>query len=153
MSSGMVLAQAASVVGTWTLVSAEDVTDNGTAKGEPYGPKPAGFLTYTPDGRVWAIITNDGRKRLSSAWWWSASVEERASAYATFISYAGRYTRTGDTVAHHIEAASFQNWVNTDQTRRILKVEQDQLTLRTETPFERDGVRYTYEELVWQRVK
>jgi hypothetical protein len=56
-------------------------------------------------------------------------------------------------VAHHIEAASFQNWVNTDQTRRILKVEQDQLTLRTETPFERDGVRYTYEELVWQRVK
>ena len=147
------LAQNNNVVGTWKLISAQDIAENGTVDRKPYGPKPTGFLTYTPDGRVSAIITHDGRKPLSGAWRWSGSVQEQADAYATVIAYAGRYTRNGDAVTHHIEASSFQNWVNTAQTRRILKVELDRLTLRTQTPFDRDGVRYAYQELVWQRVK
>lgn len=147
------LAQSDNVVGTWKLISAQDIGVNGTIDREPYGPKPTGFLTYTPDGRVSAIITHDGRKPLSSAWWWSGSMQERAEAFSTVIAYTGRYTRNGDAVTQHIEACSFQNWVNTSQTRRILKVEGDRLTLRTQTPFDREGVRYAYQELVWQRVK
>jgi hypothetical protein len=147
------LAQNDNVVGTWKLISAQDIAENGTNDLKPYGPKPTGFLTYTADGRVSAIITHDGRKPLSSAWWWAGTMQERAESFSTVIAYAGRYTRNGDAVTHHIEACSFPNWVNTSQTRRILKVEGDRLTLRTQTPFDRNGVRYAYEELLWQRVK
>jgi hypothetical protein len=135
-------------------VSASNTTDKGVVKGEVYGPNPVGFLTYTAEGRMNAIITNDGRKPLSANIWWLAPAPERAQAYSTVIAYAGRYTVTGEKVIHHIQASTFPNWANTDQLRLITKLQSDQVTLRTTIPFiGRDGVRYVYQELAWDRVQ
>ena len=57
-------------------------------------------------------------------------MEERAAAFSTVISYAGTYSFNDDKVIHHIEVASIQNAVNTDQVRYI-KLRSDRLTLRT----------------------
>ena len=126
-----------------------------TAKGEvienPYGLNPKGFLTYTGDGRQIGIITNGGREALSVNDHVSAPVEERAEAFATMLSYAGRYTFTGDTVTHHVEAASVQNWVNTDLTR-FVKLEGNRLTLRTTPGDFVGGVQLACEELVWEKM-
>ena len=105
-----------SVVGTWKLVSTTATTEKGDVDTAVLGQHPSGLLTYTADGRVMAIISDDGRKPLSVADRVSAPAEERAQAYATFMAYAGRYTFTCDKVVHHVEIASLQNWVNTDQT-------------------------------------
>src|SRR5271157_2483651 len=73
------------LVGTWKLVSASTTTSTGERSETPYGPTPTGLLTYTPDGRVTAMISHRGRKPLSTL----AKPEEQAEAFKTFLAYAG----------------------------------------------------------------
>jgi hypothetical protein len=137
------------LVGTWKLISATNTTEKGVIE-DAYGENPTGFLTYTPDGRMMAIIAWGGRKPLSAL---PAPIQERADAFSTFIAYAGRYTLSGDRVIHHIEAAWRQDWVNTDQVRFIVKLQDNRLTLRTPLLVRATtGVRQSG-ELVWERMK
>ena len=139
-----------SVVGTWKLVSVTSTTGKGVVDTAALGRSPSGLLTYTPDGRMMAIISDDGRKPLSVADRVSAPAEERAQAYSSFIAYAGRYTYTCDKVVHHIEVASLQNWVNTDQTR-FVTLQGNRLIVRN-TPQLRRAVMVTLES-VWERLR
>lgn len=138
------------LVGTWKLLSASYVMDNGQTNKEPYGVHPTGFITYTADDRMMVLIAFDGRKPLSVNDFITAPAEERAQAFATFGAYAGSYTFTGDRVIHHIEVASLQNWVSTDQVR-LVTLKGDRLSLRTlSSPI--GGVSHTA-ELVFERIK
>ena len=87
-----------SLVGTWKLVSVKATTDKGDVDKAVLGENPSGLLTYTADGRMMAIISDDGRKPLSIADRVAAPAEERAQAYSTFMAYAGRYTFSRDKV-------------------------------------------------------
>jgi hypothetical protein len=139
-----------SVVGTWKLVSVSSTTDKDETNKAALGQHPSGLLTYTADGRMMAIISDDGRKPLSIPDRVAAPAEERAQAYSTFMAYAGRYTFTCDKVVHHVEVASLQNWVNTDQTRFVTVVD-NRLHVRN-APQLRNGVMVTLES-VWERAK
>ena len=138
------------LVGTWKLISAIDTTEKGEAK-SAFGQNPVGFLTYTADGRMMAIIAHGPRKLLSVPDYTAAPAEERAEAFATFAAYAGRYTLNGDKVVHHVEISSVQNRVGTDLTRSIVALQGDRLVLRT-PPFLKGGVMVTT-ELIWERLK
>jgi hypothetical protein len=139
-----------SLIGTWKLLSASYLMDNGQINKEPYGLHPTGFVTYTADDRVTVTIAFDGRKPLSVNDPITAPIGERAQAFATFFAYAGRYTFAGDRVIHHIEVASIQNWVNADQVR-LVTLKGDRLSLRTlSSPI--GGVSHTA-ELVFERIK
>ncbi|WP_213285197.1 lipocalin-like domain-containing protein [Bradyrhizobium sp. sGM-13] len=116
----------------------------------PYGPTPSGLITYTSDGRVMAIICHSDRKPLASGDRISASVDERAEAFATSFSYAGRYSLGDDKITHRVEIASVQNWVNTDLVR-LVRLEGNRLTLTTPPISVAGEIRTT--ELVWERVK
>jgi hypothetical protein len=140
----------ADLVGTWKLISATDTTDKGQVIKDAYGINPTGFLTYTAEGRMMAIITDGGRKPLSVLDRVSAPTSERAMAFATLVAYGGRYTVSGDKVVHHVEVSGMQNIVNTDLVRTIVKLEGKRATLRT-PPFLRGGAQIT-EELVWERI-
>jgi hypothetical protein len=130
------------------------VTDEGIVKDEAYGRNPIGFLTYTPEGRMSAVITNGGRKPLSNSRWYLAPIDERAEAYATSFAYAGTFILKGNNVTHHVEACTFPNYVNADLVRIIARLQGDRVTLRTTTRFlGRDGMQYAYQELTWDRVK
>jgi Lipocalin-like domain len=137
------------LVGTWKLVSASSSTAGGERNDAPFGLSPAGFLTYTQDGRVAAMISYGGRKRLSSSDSLSAPVDEQAEAFRTFIAYAGRYGLDGDKVIHHVEISSIQDWVNTDLIRSI-RFEGERIVLAT--PPSLDGGKIQTFELVWQRL-
>src|SRR5260370_23614461 len=102
------------ILGTWRLVSASSSTDSGERNDTPFGPSPKGFLTYTQDGRMTAMISYGGRKRLSPSDSRSAPEEEQAEAFRTPAAYAGRYTLNGDKIIHHAEISSIQDWVDTD---------------------------------------
>jgi len=138
------------LVGTWKLISATNTTEKGEVIEDAYGRNPTGFLTYTPDGRMMAIITWSGRKRPSI---WPAPAQEQAEAFSTFLAYAGRYTFSSDRVIHHIEAAWRQDWVNTDQVRFIVKLQDNRATLRTPPFVSINGVRMANQELGWERLK
>jgi len=134
------------LVGAWKLVSASSTTSTGERNETPYGPSPVGFLTYTGDGRVTALISYGGRKSLSAG---VGTREEQAEAFKTFFAYAGRYTLNGDQVAHHIEISSIQNYVDKDLVRSV-KFQGDQIILTT-PPTPVKGKIQTF-ELIWQRL-
>jgi len=134
------------LVGTWKLVSASSTTAAGERSETPYGPNPAGFLTYTGDGRVTALISYDGRKSLSFG---GGTLEEQAEAFQTFLAYSGRYSFNGDKVTHHIEISSIQNYVGKDLVRSV-KFQRDQIILVT-PPTPVNGKVQTV-ELIWQRL-
>jgi hypothetical protein len=132
------------LVGTWKLVSASNVTEKGAVNDAPYGRNP----------RMMAIITDGGRKLLST-YWRVAPADEKAEAFSTSLSYAGTFTvGGGNRVIHHVEASSDPNRVNTDLVRVVVKLEGGRVTLRTANSLVwDDGLRYAYQELVWDRVK
>lgn len=134
------------LVGTWKLVSASGTTSTGERTESPYGAQPAGFLTYTGDGRVSALISYGGRKSLSYG---GGSPEEQAEAFKTFLAYAGTYNLDGDKVTHHVEVASIQNYVDKDLVRSVT-FKDDQIILLT-PPTRVNGKMQTI-ELVWQRL-
>ena len=141
------------LVGTWKLVSVSNVTDQGAVNYEAYGPNPIGFLTYTSNGRMIAILTNAGRKPLSKGWK-VAPAEEKAQAFSTSLAYAGTFTVSGNKIIHHVEAATDPNRVNKDLVRLVVNLQGDRVTLRTADPLPwDDGVVYAYQELVWDRMK
>jgi len=137
------------LVGTWQLVSSKETTENGKIR-DTWGRNPSGWLTYTAEGRMMAIVANGDRKLLSVADSAGAPVPERAEAFATFGAYAGSYTREGNTVVHHVEISSMPNYVHTDLTRTIVSLQGGKLVLRT-TPYLRGGVNAT-SDLVWERL-
>jgi len=133
------------LIGTWKLVSASSTTKTGERSETPYGPNPVGFLTYTANGRVTALISYGGRKSLSVG----AHQEEQAEAFETFLAYGGRYALSGDKVTHYIEISSIQNYVNKELVRSI-RFQGDQITLVT-PPTPVNGKVQTV-ELIWERL-
>src|SRR6266481_3925932 len=96
------------LIGTWKLVSAKITTDKGEVR-DSWGPNPVGFLTYTADGRMNAILTFSNRPPLSVSDFISAPAEERAAAFASMTAYAGKFDVSGGKVSHHVEVASMPN--------------------------------------------
>jgi hypothetical protein len=133
------------LVGTWQLVSASSTSTAGERDDTPFGANPSGFLNYTQNGRVTAVISYGGRKLLSGF----PSPQEQAEAFKTFLAYAGRYTFDGQQVTHHVEVSSIQNFVNRDLIRTV-RFESDRIVL-VAPPSPVNGKIQTA-ELVWQRL-
>jgi len=137
------------LLGTWRLVSASGRDQSGTKTDPPFGTNPVGFLTYTEDGRVSALISYAGRKALSIGAKGPALMEEQAEAFKTFLAYAGRYRLSSDKIIHSIEISSIQNYVNKELIRSI-KFQGNRIVLLA-PPTMVNGKIQTV-ELVWERV-
>ena len=138
-----------SIVGTWRLVSVVARPASGGEAVNAMGENPSGFLTYTSDGRMTAILASSGRQSLSVVDPVGAPAAERAEAFATFIAYAGRYTVDADRITHHVEVSWLQNWVGADQIR-FARLQGSVLTLRS--PPTLMGGKPMVAELVWTRL-
>lgn len=144
------------LIGIWKLISATAIYSDGTINPEVYGTHPIGYITYTLDGHMMVMFSKSDRPPLSqevqsplSPEMQSLPVEELAQAFTTFNAYAGTYTLSDNTVAHHIEIASIPNRVGTTLVRTFTLGE-DQVTLRTPTVLSNDAE--TVFELVWKRI-
>lgn len=138
---------AEALLGSWFLHEAHAVDPQGVRLADAYGPRPSGVIHYGADGRMTALITHDGRARLSGDRQ-AAPEKERAEAYRSCIAYAGRYTLAGDRVHHHVDVSTYPNWVGTVLTRH-LSFEAEAAVLRT-LPQMQAGVE-TVIRLVWRR--
>ena len=118
-----------SVIGTWKLLSwvSEDAESGKISN--VFGEKPNGYLIYTPGGRMSVNLSADGRKPLSGDRF-TTPAEERAQAFSTWIAYSGTYDITPEGIMHHVEVATFQNWVGTEQFRFVI-VEGDSMNVKT----------------------
>jgi hypothetical protein len=139
------------ILGTWKLVSASSSTAEGERNDAPFGAGPTGFLTYTQDGRMSAMISYGGRKRLSTSDSTSAPAEEQAEAFKTFLAYAGRFTLRGERIIHHVEVSSIQDWVDTDLIRTIKFESEGERIVLASQPTLSAGKIQTF-QLIWRRL-
>ena len=141
-------ANANAMVGTWRLVSCT-LHDGGRAN-HPYGANPAGFLTYTPDGRMSVMFGDPNRAALENPDWRQNADENVAAAARTFIAYCGTYDLRDGEVSHHVAVSLIPNWIGQTLTRRVA-LDGDALTLSTPEMLV-DGRTQTA-TLTWRRVE
>jgi Lipocalin-like domain len=117
------------LVGVWSLLTyAEE--KKGCEHTHPFGPKPVGFLIYTPDGFVSAQLMKPGRPAFQSRNWHQGTPEEYVKSGRGYIAYCGRYEvdETNETVTHIPSVALLPNLIYGRQLR-ALTLNGDRLTL------------------------
>ena len=110
---------AAQVQGAWKLLSYEVEVQATGEKFPPMGKNPTGYVIFTPQARVWFVLTGDGRKPAKTA-------EEKAQLLDSLVAYTGTYRVEGDKWVTSVEVAWNPAWVGTEQTRSFT-VEGDRL--------------------------
>ena len=137
------------LVGTWKLKS---YVREVAATGERYnerGEHPNGYLSYSADGRMYAIITWENRITPRDV---VPTDEERIKLFSTMISYAGTYTFDAEKVVHHVDISWNQNWTGTDQVR-FYKLDGNTLTITSALAKNFTDGREGRSILVWEKLK
>lgn len=117
------------LVGAWSLVSFEVRAANGLVS-YPYGSDALGHIIYSHDGYMSVTIMSAGRPDFETSDLLGGSLEERAEAARTYVSYSGPYEVLDRRVVHHVEVSLFPNWVGGSQ-ERFYELEEDRLRLST----------------------
>ena len=132
-------------VGTWSLVSWTATSLDGQIE-YPFGEDAQGRILYDRDGHMAAHLMRRQRTPFTSENPLDSTMEECQASYREYFSYYGSYTIQQDkkTITHHVEAASFPNWVGKDQVRNF-SFSGDSLALSLANT---DGSIHT---LVWKR--
>jgi Lipocalin-like domain len=141
---------AADFVGAWRLVSFESRDGEGRVH-RPLGEDVVGQLLYDAHGNMSAILMRPDRPRFASEDLQRGTDAEVRAAFDGFLAYFGTYTvdAAKATVAHHVRAAAYPNWVGGDQVRHY-RFEGPRLVLST--PALQVGGRPLTSTLVWERL-
>lgn len=113
----------AALKGLWKLVSYEVEVKADGKKQPVMGEKPTGYAYFTPDERVFFLLTGEGRKP-------AATDAERAALMKTLVSYTGKVILNGDQWTAKVDTAWDPKWVGSDQTRNFT-LEGDRLRVLT----------------------
>jgi hypothetical protein len=115
------------LVGTWTLVSSDQVRPDGSNV-QQFGPNPKGVNVFDANGHFFLMIASSGSLLMASAdnpkivsIDPKANFEEFGGLNVESIAYYGTYTvnETEKVAILHIDASTFPNQVGTDQKRTI----------------------------------
>jgi hypothetical protein len=88
LSATIVAAEENPILGTWKLKSFVQVRATGE-RYNPFGEHPNGYLSYSSDGRMNAIVVGDNRVKPHEG---EPTDEEAVKLYRTMLAYAGTYT-------------------------------------------------------------
>jgi hypothetical protein len=113
--------------GTWKLQS---LVYEATATGErssPFGDHPDGYLSYSADGRMYAIGVVEDRPKPRDL---VPTEAEKVKLQESVFAYAGTYTADGEKVVHHVDVSWNQSWTGTDLVR-FYKLDGNTLTITT----------------------
>jgi hypothetical protein len=136
------------LVGTWTLISWEQETSDGTTVRQ-FGANPKGIACFDAKGHcIIAVMRSDRASYAIENFGQIAQAtaeEGKATAQGT-ITYFGTYSvdEADRSMVIHVEASSFPNWNGADQ-KRTFEVTDDQLKLTVRPP---RGGRV---DVVWRR--
>jgi hypothetical protein len=111
------------VVGLWSLVSYEVEVQATGEKAPVMGQHPTGYVSFAPDGRVFFILTGEGRTPPKTD-------ADRASLLGTLIAYTGTYRLEGDRWITKVDVAWNPEWIGTEQARAF-RIDGDRLQVLT----------------------
>jgi hypothetical protein len=104
------------LVGTYRLVSVESTSDDGEVQ-HPFGENPDGFMTFTPEGYMLAVLARHDRPTFADGDIMGGTDQERAAAFLSASAFAGRFEVHEGRLVNTLGAATFQNWTDTVQVR------------------------------------
>jgi len=110
ISAQVVNAESAAVVGTWKLLSYEVEVQATGERWPVMGNNPTGYVVFNPEGRVFFVLTGEGRKAATND-------KERADLLSTLVAYTGSYRLEGDKWITKVDVAWNPEWVGTEQIR------------------------------------
>jgi hypothetical protein len=138
----------AKLIGIWKLTAFDaEFQQSGERRPALGGKRSSGYLIFTAEGRMMALITGEGRKA-------GTTPEERAALFNSMLSYSGMYRLDGNKFITKVDHSWNEAWNGTDQMR-FYKLAGDKLEIVSAwTPHptlpERPMVRGI---LSWDRVK
>jgi Lipocalin-like domain len=138
----------AQFVGTWKLVSTEEVLKDGSSR--PYqdvGPRGTGYLIYA-DGHMCAELSGTDRPK----WNAPATSAQKIAALETFSAYCGRFEvdEVNHVMWHYPKLALDPNFVGTKQ-RRPYRFEGNRLIFSGKQAPEEDDQTVDRWTIVWER--
>ena len=111
------------IVGTWKLVSYVVEVQATGEKLPVMGEKPSGYVAFLPEGRVFFVLTGEGRQP-------PRTHQDRAQLLDTLVAYTGTYSADGNTWTTNVDVAWNPEWVGTRQVRSF-RLEGDRLEVLT----------------------
>jgi Lipocalin-like domain len=132
------------LVGLWRL---REFAREYQATGEreyPMGNLPAGYIHFSPDGRMTVVITGEGRKAPTTD-------QDRVRLFNTLVAYTGPYRVDGDKWITMVEVSMNPAWVGTEQTR-MFEISGDRLQ-ETQPWTARPDNRMARAVITYERVK
>jgi hypothetical protein len=136
------------LLGTWTLVSAVREEIPSGSKTDMFGQNPHGFINYSPDGRMIALITPRDREAAAKG---RPTPTEAEALFRSMLSYAGTFTVEGDVVTHHVDISWNQSFTGGTQKRHF-KLDGDRLILSTPQSHDPIDGKMSVRHMTWQRV-
>lgn len=100
----------ARLVGQWRLVAFRREYQATGEREYPMGQTPAGYILFLPEGRMWVVITGEGRKAPTTD-------QDRVNLFNTLVAYTGPYRVDGAKWITMVEVSANPAWVGTEQTR------------------------------------
>lgn len=137
------------LIGTWTLVSAVREEIPSGEKSDQMGPNPHGFITYTPDGRMIALLVRRDRTAPADG---RATPAEAEALFRSMLSYAGPYTFDGREVTHHVDISWNESFTGSQQ-KRFVALEGDVLKLSTPQSLDPIDGKLSVRTMTWKKVK
>jgi hypothetical protein len=137
------------LVGTWTLVSSDQVRPDGR-KLKQFGANPKGINVFDANGRFFIMVASADNSRIAARDPNETNQEEVGGLIAESIAYYGTYTVNEEVnvISLHLDASTFPNQVGTDQKRTITSLTADEL--KYSSPAVTSGVQV---HQVWKRAE
>jgi hypothetical protein len=137
------------LVGTWTLVSSDQVRSDGS-KLQQFGANPKGINVFDANGRFFVMVASADGSKIASNNPNRTNSEEGGGLIQKSIAYYGTYTvnEAERVVMLHLDASTFPNLVGTDQKRVIASLTADEL--RYSNPAAMPGLQV---HQVWKRAE
>jgi len=135
------------LIGTWALERWATSYEDGRVI-YPMGEDATGFLLYTPDGHMAALLSRGNRPAFVTGEQLTAAVEEKLHGWDSYFSYSGTFLVEGERVIHRVLTCQYPNWVGQVQ-ERMLRFEGDRLHLLTPAQKTRRGLQTS--AVVWHR--
>jgi Lipocalin-like domain len=134
------------LVGTWTLVSSDQVRPDGS-KLKQFGVNPKGI---NANGRFFLMVASADNSRTAARDPNETDQEEVGGLVAESIAYYGTYTVNDEVngISLHLDASTFPNQIGTDQKRAITSLTANEL--KYSGPAATSGVQV---HRVWKRAK
>jgi lipocalin-like protein len=136
------------LVGTWTLVSSDQVRPDGS-KLKQFGANPNGINVFDANGRFFLMMAGADNLRIASNDR-SMTKSEEDGLIVESIAYYGTYTLNEEVnvISLHLDASTFPNQVGTDQKRSITSLTAN--VLKYSSPAAKSGDQV---HQVWKRAQ